>query len=113
MRCRSSAGALCFASPSNLCKLLAMQQGSKFSVGLVQMKASADADENLNRAVSFVEQAAAMGAQVVCLPELFRSQYFCQREDASLFDLAEPVPGPTTQRLGRAAKRSLRETTIR
>ncbi|HXU08479.1 MAG TPA: nitrilase-related carbon-nitrogen hydrolase, partial [Blastocatellia bacterium] len=80
-----------------------MQSGSKFSIGLVQMKSSADADENLNRAVSFVEQAAAMGAQVVCLPELFRSQYFCQREDASLFDLAEPVPGPSTEALGRIA----------
>ena len=81
-----------------------MQSGSKFTVGLVQMKSSADADENLNRAVSFVEQAAEMGAQVVCLPELFRSEYFCQREDASLFDLAEPVPGPSTEALGRIAR---------
>jgi len=103
-RWRSSESALCFASPSNLCKLQSMQQGSKFNVGLVQMKASADADENLDRAVSFVEQAAAMSAQVVCLPELFRSQYFCQREDASLFDLAEPVPGPSTEALGRIAR---------
>jgi N-carbamoylputrescine amidase len=81
-----------------------MLPGSKFSVGLVQMRASADADENLNRAVSFVDQAAEMGAQVVCLPELFRSEYFCQREDASLFDLAEPVPGPSTEALGRIAR---------
>lgn len=81
-----------------------MQSGSKFTIGLVQMRASADAAENLNRAVSFVEQAAAMGAQVVCLPELFRSEYFCQREDASLFDLAEPVPGPSTEALGRIAR---------
>jgi len=81
-----------------------MQAASKFKVGLVQMKASADADENLNRALAFVEQAAERGAAVVCLPELFRSQYFCQREDASLFDLAEPVPGPSTQALGRVAR---------
>lgn len=81
-----------------------MQAASKFKVGLVQMKASIDAGENLNRALAFVEQAAEMGAAVICLPELFRSQYFCQREDASLFDLAEPVPGPSTEALGRVAR---------
>ncbi|MCA9096105.1 MAG: carbon-nitrogen hydrolase [Planctomycetaceae bacterium] len=68
------------------------------------MQMSTDAEENLHRAAEFVEQAAKDGAQVVCLPELFRSQYFCQREDASLFDLAEPIPGPSTEALGRVAK---------
>jgi N-carbamoylputrescine amidase len=68
------------------------------------MAASVDAEENLTRAVSFIEQAAQSGARVVCLPELFRSQYFCQREDASLFELAEPVPGPSTEALGRVAR---------
>ncbi len=48
--------------------------------------------------------AAAQGAGVVCLPELFRTQYFCQREDAALFDLAEPIPGPTTERMAALAK---------
>jgi N-carbamoylputrescine amidase len=81
-----------------------MQSASKFTVGLVQMAASPDAEDNLARAVSLVEQAAGLGAQVVCLPELFRSQYFCQREDASLFDLAEPVPGPSTEGIGRVAR---------
>lgn len=81
-----------------------MQSAAKFKVGLVQMAASPDADSNLERAVSFVEQAAKLGAHVVCLPELFRSQYFCQREDASLFDLAEAVPGPSTNALGRVAR---------
>jgi N-carbamoylputrescine amidase len=76
---------------------------SKFAVGLVQMAASADLEDNLQRAVSFVEQAAKLGAKVVCLPELFRSQYFCQKEDAGLFDLAESVPGPSTQALGKVA----------
>ena len=76
---------------------------SKFAVGLVQMAASADREDNLQRAVSFVEQAAKLGAKVVCLPELFRSQYFCQKEDAALFDLAEKVPGPSTQALGKVA----------
>src|SRR5262245_5775317 len=68
------------------------------------MAASTDADDNLVRAVAAVERAAELGAQVVCLPELFRSQYFCQREDAALFDLAEPVQGPSTEALGRVAR---------
>jgi N-carbamoylputrescine amidase len=81
-----------------------MPASSKFTVGLVQMAASTDPIENLERAVSFVEQAAAFGAQVVCLPELFRSQYFCQKEDAALFDLAENVPGASTKALGKIAR---------
>src|SRR6185295_5379780 len=90
----------------NLCKLFAMPNASTYRVGLIQMSASPDAKENLASAVTYVEQAADQGADVICLPELFRSQYFCQREDAALFDLAEPVPGPTTEALGRAAKES-------
>ena len=81
-----------------------MQSAPNFKVGLVQMAAAADANENLARAVSFIEQAATLGAKVVCLPELFRSQYFCQREDAALFDLAEPVPGPSTKAIGAVAR---------
>jgi N-carbamoylputrescine amidase len=76
----------------------------KFQVGLVQMSASADPAKNLTRAMDFVRQAASLRAQVVCLPELFQTQYFCQRQDASLFDLAEPIPGPTTQKLSELAK---------
>jgi N-carbamoylputrescine amidase len=68
------------------------------------MAASTDSKENLERAVSFVEQAAGLGAQVVCLPELFRSRYFCQKEDAGLFDLAESVPGASTEALGKIAR---------
>ena len=79
---------------------------SPFSIGLVQMRCGADAGENLERAVSKVEEAAAAGASIVCLPELFRSQYFCQKEDAATFDLAEPVPGPTTDALSAAARRA-------
>src|SRR5438128_12696198 len=81
-----------------------MQPASKFTVGLVQMSASPDTYDNLQRAVSFVEQAARLGARVICLPELFRSQYFCQKEDVALFDLAEPVPGPSTEALGKVAR---------
>lgn len=76
----------------------------KFKVGLVQMAVSKNLDENVRRAVEFVRDAAKRGADVVCLPELFRSKYFCQKEDASIFDLAEPVPGPSTEALGAAAR---------
>jgi N-carbamoylputrescine amidase len=77
-----------------------------FRVGLVQMAMSADPQANLDKAAARVEEAAGKGAQVVCLPELFRSRYFCQREDAALFDLAEPVPGPSTERLSAVARES-------
>ena len=73
-------------------------------VGLVQMSMSSDADANLRKAVARVGEARAAGADVVCLPELYRSPYFCQKEDARLFDLAETIPGPSTEALGRAAK---------
>jgi N-carbamoylputrescine amidase len=76
----------------------------KYQVGLIQMSATPDPDKNLQRAVDKIHQAAARGAQVICLPELFLTQYFCQREDASLFDLAEPIPGRTTQQLSLLAK---------
>jgi len=75
----------------------------RFRVGLIQMSATPDPDENLGRAIERVRQAAAQGAHVICLPELFQTQYFCQREDASLFDLAEPIPGPTSNRLSQLA----------
>jgi N-carbamoylputrescine amidase len=76
----------------------------KFTVGLVQMHCTPDPDDNLKRAGQFVRDAAGQGAQVVCLPELFKTQYFCQREDAALFDLAEPIPGPSTEVLTKVAQ---------
>jgi N-carbamoylputrescine amidase len=82
-----------------------MAHPSRFKVGIVQMSMSPDPSVNLDKAVEKVGEAAGRGAQVVCLPELYRTPYFCQREDASLFDLAEPVPGPSTEVLGAAAKR--------
>ena len=81
-----------------------MPMQRNFVVGLVQMTCSPDPDENLRRAVARVEEAARAGAEVICLPELFRTQYFCQREDAACFDLAEPVPGATTEALGKVAE---------
>ena len=76
----------------------------RFRVGLVQMAMSREPGENLEKALARVREAARAGAEVVCLPELYRSLYFCQNEDPALFDLAEPVPGPSTEALGRAAK---------
>jgi N-carbamoylputrescine amidase len=75
-----------------------------FKVGLVQMSMSARPEENVEKATARVKEAARAGAQVVCLPELYRTPYFCQKEDQALFDLAETVPGPSTEALGRAAK---------
>ncbi len=77
-----------------------------FKVGLIQMAMSPDPEDNLDRAASRVEEAAARGAEVVCLPELFRTPYFCQREDVALFDLAETIPGPSTDRLSRVARKA-------
>ncbi|MGB9611616.1 MAG: carbon-nitrogen hydrolase [Bryobacteraceae bacterium] len=76
-----------------------------FTVGLVQMRCTRDLQENTERAEARIEEAARQGAQIVCLQELFRSEYFCREERAELFDLAEPVPGPTTERLSRLAQR--------
>ncbi|GJL63408.1 MAG: apolipoprotein acyltransferase [Nitrospirales bacterium] len=73
-------------------------------IALIQMACSPNPSENVDQAVSHIEKAARGEAQLLCLPELFRSQYFCQREDAALFDLAESIPGPTTEVLGKIAK---------
>ncbi len=75
-----------------------------YGVALVQMRSTPEPDQNLATALARIREAAKSGAQLVCLPELFRTQYFCQREDASLFDLAEPVPGPTTEAIAKAAR---------
>src|SRR5213592_1872116 len=79
---------------------------ARYKVGLVQMGMSADPDANLQKAAAKISEAAAAGARLVCLPELFRSQYFAQHEDPALFDLAEPVPGPSTETLGKVAKQA-------
>ena len=83
-----------------------MDKRAPYQVALVQMAMSADPAANLDKAVAQIREAAGRGAKVVCLPELFRSPYFCQTEDASLFDLAEPIPGPSTETLGWEARRS-------
>src|SRR5665213_2102429 len=75
----------------------------KVKVGLVQMSCGADKQANLDKAITKVREAAAKGAQVVCLQELFTSLYFCDVEEYENFKLAEPVPGPSTEALGKVA----------
>ena len=77
---------------------------SKYTLGLLQLAYSVDTDDNLKKTVSWVRKAADQGAQVICLPELYRSQYFCQKEDFDTFELAETVPGPSTEAFQKAAK---------
>ena len=76
----------------------------KFTVGLIQMSCSPDPRENLAKAEARIREAAARGAQIICLQELFRSQYFCREENADLFELAEPIPGPSTEALAKLAR---------
>jgi len=77
---------------------------SKVNVGIVQMSCSADKQANLQKATEKVKEAAANGAQIVCLPELFTSLYFCDVEDYDNFKLAEPIPGPSSEALSKIAK---------
>ena len=76
------------------------------TVGLVQMHCGENPANNLARALAGIKRAAKDGARIVCLQELFRTTYFCQREDDALFALAETIPGPTTQALSKAAAAS-------
>ena len=76
----------------------------KFTVGLIQRKCSLDPAENLAGSIAAIREAAQRGAQIVCLQELFRTQYFCREENHDNFDLAEPIPGPTTDTLGKLAR---------
>jgi N-carbamoylputrescine amidase len=75
-----------------------------FDIGIIQMGCSPVPVENLEKAIGLIQEAARRGAQVICTQELFQSLYFCQSEDAANFELAESVPGPATERLGRVAK---------
>jgi N-carbamoylputrescine amidase len=74
------------------------------NIGLVQLRCTPDPEENTRRAVAGVREAAAQGAHVICLPELFRSLYFCQSEEHVNFALAEPIPGPSTETFGALAR---------
>src|SRR5260370_41354631 len=82
------------------------RQPNPIALGLVQMRCEPEPEANLNKAVARIHQAAEAGAQIVCLQELFLFPYFCQRQDPSLFDLAERIPGPSTERLSQAAQQT-------
>ena len=77
-----------------------------YTIALIQTGCRETAEENLAAHLDLAERAASLGADVICLQELFLGPYFCQQEDARLFDLAEPVPGPTTQAFGKLAKKT-------
>src|SRR5256886_14820780 len=80
-----------------------MPQAEKFRIALIQNSCALDPNENLAKAEWKIREAAARGAQIICLQELFRSQYFCREENHELFALAEPIPGPSTDALGKLA----------
>ena len=74
------------------------------TVGLIQMSCGPEPEANLKKAIGRIGEAAKKGARIVCLPELFRSQYFCQNEDIKNFKLAETIPGPSTEALSKVAR---------
>jgi N-carbamoylputrescine amidase len=80
------------------------KQATKTTVGLVQMSCEQKTATNLKKAIGRIGDAAKQGAQIVCLQELFLSQYFCQTEDIELFKLAETIPGPSTEALSKVAR---------
>jgi N-carbamoylputrescine amidase len=75
-----------------------------FTIGLIQDHADADAAANVARAERLIRDAAGRGAQIVCLKELFNAPYFCKAQRSERFDLAEPIPGPTTDRMQALAR---------
>jgi len=83
-----------------------LRMSDKFVIGLVQMRSTKSAADNLKRASGKIREAAKRGAQIVCMDELFLGEYFCRKEDAELFDLAEPIPGPATEALAKVAKKN-------
>src|SRR5690349_2194096 len=81
------------------------RNGRIVRVGLTQMACTDNSQQNLRRQVDLLDQAAKGGAKILCTQELFRSQYFCQIEDHRFFKLAETIPGPSTDALGKLAKK--------
>ena len=81
-----------------------MTATAPFTVGIIQDDATSDAAKNVESAIGRIRDAAARGAQIICLKELFNAPYFCKAERSERFDLAEPIPGPTTDRMCAVAK---------
>src|ERR1041385_2447721 len=79
------------------------QTAATTKIALIQMQCGTDPAANLAKAIARIRDAASQGAQIICLPELFRSQYFCQSEDHANFALAEEIPGRSTSALGELA----------
>src|SRR5690554_939674 len=77
---------------------------NSFKIGLIQISLTKDPDKNLKKVVEWISKAAKKGAQVICLPELFRTQYFCQSENIDYFEFAETIPGPSTSTISKVAK---------
>ncbi len=78
----------------------------KLKVGIVQQSCSANTEENIQKSIDAIKKCAENGAGLVVLQELHTGLYFCQTEDTSMFDLAEPIPGPSTEKFAAAAKES-------
>lgn len=83
-----------------------MTKHAPFVIGALQMRYAGSPEKSLQKACSMLEDAARKGVQIACLPELFLTDYFCQRIDASVFDLAEPIDGPTNQALASVARKT-------
>jgi N-carbamoylputrescine amidase len=97
------------AETSRESTLKVSQQDSSTSLGmtkiaLIQMRCGPEPSKNFSRAIDFIRDAAKNGAEIICLPELFRSQYFCQLENHDNFSLAETIPGPSTEALTKLAR---------
>ena len=80
------------------------QRSEPFSIGLIQDHATGDVAANVARAERLIREAAGRGAQIICLKELFNAPYFCKSQQSDRFDLAEPIPGPTTDAMSRLAR---------
>ena len=81
-----------------------MQKEEPYTIALIQMECQGTREENLQYARSQIVEASGKGARLICLPELFCSIYFCQQEDPRFFELAEPIPGCTTDYFSQLSK---------
>ena len=78
----------------------------KYNIGLLQIGFSSNVEDNLKKALEWTEKAAKQGVQIVCLPELYRSEYFCQEENSKIFDLAEPIPSASIEAFQKSAQKN-------
>ena len=83
-----------------------MSEKKSVTLGLIQMSMSEDVRENLSKAVDKIQDAARLGAQIICLPELFTTPYFPQHEKLEMFEYAEKIPGPTTSEMSKVARKN-------